>query len=65
MKKALAVLGLLIDSTRASVNDDFVTLDQPATIINGRTMVPARFIAENLGATVEWDAEAQKVTIRQ
>ena len=30
-------------------------LDVPARIIKGRTMVPVRFIAESLGAKVEWD----------
>ena len=30
---------------------------------NSRTMVPARFIAEALGASVEWDGEKRKVQI--
>ena len=29
--------------------------DVPTQIINGRVMVPARFIAEPLGAKVDWD----------
>ncbi|MCL2372655.1 MAG: endo-1,4-beta-xylanase [Defluviitaleaceae bacterium] len=32
-------------------------------IIDGRTFVPARYVAEMLGATVEWDATTQTVTI--
>lgn len=32
-------------------------------IINDRTMLPLRFIAENLGATVDWDAEKKIVKI--
>ncbi len=32
-------------------------------IDNGRTMVPIRFISENLGAKVDWNQEAKKATI--
>ena len=32
---------------------------------DGRTLVPARFIAESVGAKVDWDEEAQTVTIVQ
>ena len=39
------------------------TNDVAPKIVNDRTMLPARFIAENLGATVEWDGEKQLVTI--
>jgi len=40
-----------------------VELDVPPTVINGRTLVPARFIAEALGAKVEWDGSTQTVNI--
>jgi len=32
-------------------------------IINGRTMVPVRFVAESLGATVSWDEKTKTITI--
>jgi phosphatidylserine/phosphatidylglycerophosphate/cardiolipin synthase-like enzyme len=32
-------------------------------IINGRTMVPLRFVTENLGATVLWNGDTQTITI--
>lgn len=32
-------------------------------IINSRTMLPLRFVAENLGATVNWDGTTQTITI--
>lgn len=32
-----------------------VTIDSPPVIIDGRTLVPLRFIAETIGFTVEWD----------
>jgi hypothetical protein len=44
----------LIDSTNAKVVPE---------IINGRTMLPLRFVAENLGATVGWDQNTQTITI--
>ena len=47
----------------ATVNGTPIQLDAPAFITNGRTYLPVRFIAENLGATVNWDAEAKTVTI--
>jgi photosystem II stability/assembly factor-like uncharacterized protein len=33
-------------------------------IIDGRTMVPVRFVAENMGCSVEWNADTRTVTIR-
>ena len=35
---------------------------QPFIDSNGRTQTPARFIGEELGATVTWDGKAQKAT---
>jgi len=51
------------------VNDKAVAID-PANpkvvplIISGRTMLPLRFVTENFGATVGWDAATQTITIR-
>ena len=38
-------------------------LDVPATILNGRTLVPIRFVSEALGARVTWDQDTQEVTV--
>lgn len=40
-----------------------VTSDVPAQIVNGRTMLPLRAVAEALGKTVEWDEQSQFVRI--
>ncbi|MCX8094746.1 MAG: copper amine oxidase N-terminal domain-containing protein [Caldisericia bacterium] len=32
-------------------------------IIQGRTMLPVRFVAENLGCKVEWESTTKTVTI--
>mgnify|MGYP001049093882 CR=1 FL=1 len=46
------------------VNGKEIKPDVPAQIIGNRTMVPVRWIAEALGAEVEWDAENRTVIIR-
>lgn len=37
--------------------------DVPPVIVEGRTLVPVRWVAEALGAQVDWDASARTVTI--
>ena len=54
---------LEIDSRLALLNGEHQYLDVPPTLINGRTMVPTRFIAESLGAEVTWDGSTRTVTI--
>lgn len=54
---------LTIDSEVALVNGKEVRLDQPAVIQKGRTLVPLRFVGENLGYTVGWDEKTGQVTI--
>lgn len=44
------------------IDDVEQVYDQPPVMINDRTLVPLRGIFETLGATVEWDQQAQKVT---
>ncbi len=56
-------LVLTIDKDTAILNGEEVKLDAPATIIDGRTYTPVRFIAEALGATVSWNGETKEVTI--
>ena len=45
------------------VDGQTVTTDVPPMIVDGRTMVPVRFVAEALGATVAWDAATRTVRI--
>lgn len=54
---------LVIDSLTAYLNDTARTLDTAPTIINDRTMLPIRFIAESLKFDVDWTQETQTVTI--
>ncbi len=56
-------IGLAINNKTASVNGSLVELDQAATLINGRTFVPLRFVAEATGAKVDWNGAMQRVSI--
>lgn len=44
-------------------NGEFVGLDSPAAVISGRTLVPARAIAESFNCDVDWIGDLQVVTI--
>lgn len=50
------VITLVLDQTGPS-------LDVLATIVNSRTMVPIRYVSENLGAYVKWFPSTSKVEI--
>ena len=54
---------LTVDKKEALVFGETKTNDVAPKIVNDRTMLPARFVAENLGASVSWDAENRIVTI--
>ncbi len=54
---------LPLGSRTATVNGGPVTLDVPAAVVGGRTVVPLRFVAEALGAEVRWDGAARRVAI--
>jgi len=54
---------LTIDSNIATVNGQEVTMIEPAQIINDRTMIPLRFVSENLGYKVDWYSETQMIDI--
>ncbi len=60
----LATTSLAADNPiKLIVNGKEIQCDVPPQVINGRTMVPARFVAEPLGAKVEWDAIGNAVII--
>lgn len=54
---------ITIGAEEAIVNNAPVKLDAPAFIENNRTYMPVRFVAENLGAKVEWDGATSTATI--
>jgi hypothetical protein len=53
---------VVIGQQTAFVDGQAVELDAVPTIVNGRTMVPVRFIGEALGASFLWEEATRKVT---
>ncbi|MGI6469420.1 MAG: hypothetical protein GXZ09_10080 [Syntrophomonadaceae bacterium] len=69
IKQGSTSIELWIGKSQAKINGQSVAIDpdNPAVmplIINGRTMMPLRFIAENLGCEVEWVGQNNQVIIR-
>src|SRR5664280_326055 len=72
-KKVTVTLGkktidLWIGKSAATVNGVSTPIDSTDVkvvpeIINGRTMLPLRFVTESLGATVAWEQSTQTITI--
>ncbi|MGB9920843.1 MAG: stalk domain-containing protein [Moorellales bacterium] len=68
---AVVVMGLLSMTTPAPasgpikpvVNDREIKPDVPPQLIKGRVMVPVRWVAEALGARVEWEPENNQVRV--
>lgn len=56
---------LTIGSTKATVFGQTAYNDVAPVLENARTMLPARFVAENLGASVSWVDETQTVIIEK
>jgi len=62
-KKDNISLSLQINNKDAVINGKVKKLDVEPQLINGKTMVPARFVAEALGAVVKWDQNSNTVII--
>ncbi|MCH5187197.1 MAG: leucine-rich repeat protein [Oscillospiraceae bacterium] len=54
---------LTVGADTAVVNGEEKTLPVPAMIIDGRTLVPLRFVSEQLGFAVDWNSETNTVYI--
>lgn len=54
---------LCIDSNTAYLNNKAETLDVAPTVINNRTMLPIRFVAEGFNLGVAWDGTTQTISI--
>lgn len=62
-QKGNDILQLTIGNSRAKINNETIDLDMPGQIKNGKTLVPVRFIAESLGATVNFNKASNAVII--
>lgn len=62
-EKGADTISLTVGADTFYKNDEPIALDVPAQIINDRTMVPARAIAEAYGVEVAWDAATRTVIL--
>lgn len=62
-QKGTANVVLPLGAMTATVNGQPQTLNQPAQSVGGTTLVPLRFVAQALGATVQWVAARSTVEI--
>ncbi|HZJ85085.1 MAG TPA: copper amine oxidase N-terminal domain-containing protein [Syntrophomonadaceae bacterium] len=58
-------LDLTIGKSAITINGVSENIDVAPMITNSRTMLPARYVAEGLGFTVDWDADNQLVIVYQ
>ncbi len=67
MSKGITNLALYIGESDLAIEEfgevRYVEMDTVPVIMNDRTMLPARFVAEALGAQVGWDEATRTVTI--
>ena len=70
IKKDIKVIRMQIGSNdvyikeEGQLGEDKYILDAPPEIVNGRTFVPIRFIAEAFGAEVNWVEETKEIIIK-
>lgn len=55
---------LTLNSKTAVVNEKDVGLSKSPKLVKGSTMIPLRFVAENMGCEVDWNDKEQKITIK-
>ncbi|MCL6450601.1 MAG: trypsin-like peptidase domain-containing protein [Acetobacteraceae bacterium] len=63
VRRGATTVSLVVGSAVAFVNGAPHPLDAPARLVEGRTLVPLRFLGESLGAEVAWDAAVQEVRV--
>jgi hypothetical protein len=61
--RSQTILDFPVQSSFFYKNGQEIRMDTTPTIMENRTFLPIRYVAEALGAKVEWDQDSQKVTI--
>ncbi len=56
-------VNLVIGESQAQINDQSVTMSAPAQVVEGRTLVPLRFISEAFGCEVLWNNDTRTATV--
>ena len=57
------VITMTIGSTTATINGEPAEMLAAPELINDSTLIPVRFISENLGMTVEWNEQLKQIKI--
>lgn len=65
ISKNKTVIVMNLDTKVVTVNEKEVELDVPPQIINNRTLVPVRFIAETFNLDVQWDEKSRSAIIEE
>ena len=62
--KGSTTVSMQINNTQYSVNTEQKTMDVPPLLLNSRTLIPVRAVAESFGCNVDWDESTQTVIIK-
>ena len=65
VEKGNDIISFSIDNKIARVNNNSKVMDIPARLIEGKTMIPLRFLSEELGFNVDWEEESHTVIIKE
>ncbi len=65
IKRNNTTIKLTVDNKTATVNGVKKSLDEPARAVNGRTLVPVRFVSESFGISVQYKSGVNEVHIGQ
>jgi len=57
------IVKMTVGNSVMTKNGEKITLDVPPQVVNNRTLVPARAVAESFGADVKWDGSTRTVII--
>lgn len=65
MTRAGSTVTMTLDSTTADIDGGKVEMDVAPYAVDGRTLLPARYVAEFFGQKVDWDGEKRRVLITE
>lgn len=65
MTRAGSTVTMTLDSTTADIDGKAVEMDVAPFAVGGRTLIPARYVAEFFDQKVDWDGAKKQVTITE
>lgn len=65
MTRAGATVTMTLNSTTATIDDQTVEMDVAPYATDGRTLIPARYVAEFFGQKVDWDGARGQVLVTE